>query len=168
MRFSGCAKSLVLFSVVGLSLVGGQAHAWDVNCEVDSFTDEESCVIRNHDVDSGLLTILSMTDDDIFGLVTGKEGVLFRDTFLVRIDDNDAMDLEEAARLVSSGSGRVAALLYEETVEDLVTQMREGREINVRLSEFRGGYVEASIGLEGFASAWREFNESDPEAAFDF
>ena len=145
-------------------LLAGPAIAWDVACEVDDFTDEEICQIRNvHRDDDGRWIFMFGLDDegDRLVFITGPidaPGYITDSEYLIRVDEQDAIDITQSASLRTTTDASFATL-DQGPRRVLVDQMKGGYEMRVRLSTNRGRVSTTGVSLMGFTDAWQEFSD---------
>lgn len=140
-------------------LATGPAFAWSVECHVDEFTDEESCILIIRD--SGSSFTIALTDDgEDLAFGSGDRESFYNDTFLIRVDDNPHRDIEEISTVISPNNrGYVIAVVPAEKGKEIIQEAIEGEELNVRLSEYNGPNQDTTFHTVGLDYDWNHFRE---------
>ena len=148
--------ALILTSVISLTLTS-PAIAWKLDCNVDDFTDERSC--RMTSVEAGNLAMVGFADNNVdYALVLGDMETLYSDSVTIRVDRNDAHELDEIANgVLSNNRGFVLLGLSPDVFTNLANEFSEGQTLNVRLSPFRGAQQVLTWDLSDFQTVWEEF-----------
>lgn len=149
-------SALFLASVISLTLTS-PAIAWEVGCTVDDFTDERSC--RMTSVEAGNMALIGFADNNVdYALVFGDRETLYSDSVTIRVDQNDAHDLDKIADgVVSNNRGFVLLAMSPDVFTNLANEFSEGQTLNVRLSPYQGARQVLTWDLSDFQTAWEEF-----------
>lgn len=133
------------------------AMAWEVNCDIDEFTDERSCYLKNSTTPGKIFLIALSDDKSKFGLSVGDASTLYNESAVIRVDDNQAIELEEVSSLAVGSRGSIMFVLKDGMANKLANQMMAGREAKVGLSTIREGRQVIDFSLNGFTDAWNEY-----------
>lgn len=139
------------------------SFAWETKCEVDDFSDQKECIIRDYQSGSEHVISIGAIDEnkgEIFISYGDLNESYYQDNkFIIRIDDKNSIDL--ADQTITQGTrNSINAALTGDLKGRIIEQMKYGKTLRVRASTISGGQTDASVSLSGFSSAWEVFNES--------
>lgn len=151
------------FAVSILVMFAEPVFAWETQCSIDDFTDEKECHIVHQDAPN--LMLIGHTDDgDKLALgVNTAEADSYADNdgpYLLRIDNNDAIDLMAAQDIATDGH-MLVAILGENLGNAVIEQSINGDVLKARVGNL-SGYEDVEFDLSGFTEAWDKFAEESP------
>lgn len=149
---------------LSLSIMGafgaGNAAAWQFDCEVDSFTDEETCKVSHQENGYAAVVTVNQKGGNVV-IALGDGETLYFDEMMVRVDSNEAYNLTNLADLQAPiGTGAVIGLLPTRISKQLLAEMQEGDMLRVRLNKAGSGFQDFTMDLDGFDEPWRQLSSS--------
>lgn len=139
--------------------------AFEIQCDVDDFTDEESCRIEKVNMTTGQGITIGHTDDKqsvAFGILDLVDQPLFEEYLLVRVDEFEARDLAQPKNSADGSRGYVLTALSKQEAESFFQEIIDGETLKARLSVFDGAYKDFNFSTSGFGNVWQEFKDKSP------
>ena len=146
-------------SYVGLSFVlaSSGALAWEVNCKYDDWKEVTVCEEVRRTEGNWWFKISTLDDGKMAFAWTNSSERFKDDEYLIRIDDNEIINLKEVGVVLARGPA-IMAVVPESTERKLIRQMKEGQIIEARF-QAQWGWKEVEYSLDGFAGAWEEYEK---------
>ncbi|WP_155986661.1 hypothetical protein [Thioalkalivibrio sp. ALE23] len=158
-------KSMMTAAMLAAMMTTGGAQAqwgssgWELNCEIDRFTDEGTCSI-DQTQRSAYAFITPDTDNESLTIAVGDTETLFHPSMLMRVEDGEVWDLAEESETVQATRGSVLVTLNRETAMEVIEEMQQGPETLFRLEEHTGDTIDFKMDATELDDVWRQFREN--------